>query len=126
MTVQVGNIVLDDSLQLYGIETAKDIAVEQIGVMDGSSVFQTMQISGGRSLSLVASMEGDASVGFFLRSQLMDIKQLSASGMPVALTHHLGTFSVLILSTEDVIPVIVYADSGEDDRFVGSIQMIEV
>jgi len=126
MTVQIGSIVLDENLQLYGIETAKDIAVEQIGVMDGSSVFQTMSFGGGRSLSLTAAIYGDASVGVFLRSQLMAIKQLSAAGMPVPLIHHLGTFSVLILSTEDVIPVIDYADPRDDDWYVGSIQMIEV
>ena len=126
MTVQIGNIVLDDDLQLYGIETGKDIDVEQIGVMDGSSVFQTMSFGGGRSLALTASQDGDTAVGVFFRYQLMALKELAKAGQVVSLIHHLGTFSVLILSTEDVTPVIVYADPGDDDRFVGSIQMIEV
>ncbi len=126
MTVKIGNIVLDDNLQLYGIETGRDIDVQQIGVMDGSSVFQTMSFGGGRPLALTASQDGDTSVGVFLRSQLMAIKDLAKAGQAVSFIHHLGTFSVLILSTEDVTPVIVYADPGDDDRFVGSIQMIEV
>ena len=126
MTVMIGNIVLDDNLRLYGIETAKDIAVEQIGVLDGSSVFQTRPISGGRTLSLVATKEGNTLRGKFLRSQLMAIKSLAVGGQPVTLIHHLGTFSVLIISTEDVIPVFDYADPQADDWYVGSIQMIEV
>ncbi|MBU1418330.1 MAG: hypothetical protein KKI15_07575 [Proteobacteria bacterium] len=126
MTVQIGNIVLDDNLRLHGIETAKDIAVEQIGVLDGSSVFQTMPISGGRSLSLVATKEGNTLKGKILRSQLMAIKSLAAGGQPVTLVHHLGTFSVLIISTEDVIPVFDKADPQADAPYTGTITMIEV
>ncbi len=126
MTVMIGNIVLDDNLRLHGIETAKDIAVEQIGVLDGSSVFQTMPISGGRQLSLVATREGNSLKGKILRWQLMAIKSLAVGGQPVPLTHQLGTFSVLIVSTAEVVPVYDYKNPQDDDPCIGSIQMIEV
>ena len=126
MTVMIGDIVLDDNLRLHGIETAKDIAVEQIGVLDGSSVFQTMPFSGGRQLSLVATRDGNTLKGKILRWQLMAIKSLASGGQPVALVHDLGTFSVLIVSTAEMVPFYDYKNPQDDDPYVGSIQMIEV
>ncbi|MBU1140879.1 MAG: hypothetical protein KKA76_18035 [Proteobacteria bacterium] len=127
MTVQLGSIVLDDNLQLFGIEQAMDIAVDQVVNLDGSSVLQTMVMGGsGRALAMVATQDGNTVGGVFLRSQIMAIKSLASGGQPVTLIHHLGTFSVLIISTEDISPVINYADPRDDDWYVGSIQMIEV
>lgn len=126
MNVQLGSIVLDDDLVLDGLLSAQDLSVDPVMVMDGSTVLQTMPLSGGRMLSLSSAMDGDSIGGVFLRSQLLDIKSLAAAGLPVTLTHHLGTFTVLITSTADVRPVFDYADPQADDWYVGSIQMIEV
>ena len=126
MTVQLGNIVLDDTLRLHGIETAKDIAVDQIVTLDGSSVVQLMPLNGGWQLYLVASLEGNSLKGVLLRSQVLAIKEMAAAGQPVTLTHHLATYTVLITSTAEVEPVIDYADPQPDDWYVGPIKLIEV
>ena len=57
--------------------------------------------------------------------QVAAIQALAASGAPVSLVHHRGTFSVVIASIE-VEPSIDYANPSGSDWLSGSITLIEV
>lgn len=126
MTVKLGNIDLHENLRLYGIETAKVVAVSQLVSLGGVSSLQTMPLSGGRSLSLAAVQDGDTVKGRFTRAQVLAIKTMENAGQPVTLIHHLGTFSVLVVSTEDLVSVLDKAAPASDSWYTGTIQMIEV
>ncbi len=126
MTVQLGNIVLDDDLLLSGIETAPDIAVSTVVTLGGISDSSIMPLSGGRSLSLFGVKEGDSVTGVFLRSQVLEIKSMAAAGQIVPFIHHVGTFSVLIVSTAGLVPVYYYANPRPGDWYTGPVQLIEV
>lgn len=126
MTVKIGNIILDDNLRLYGLESADDIAISQYVAFDGSVDLLTMPAPNRRQLQLVATHEGNSVFGKFTLGQLQDIKVVASVGQPVTLTHHRGVFTVLILSVGEPVPVIDYSDPASDDWYTATINMIEV
>jgi len=126
MTISLGGIVLDDHLLLDGLEISKDVAISTVVTLGGLAVSQTMPLTGGRLLSLVALREGNSLKGKFLRHQLMAIKALATLGQEETLVHHMGTFSVLIVSTAEITPVKKYRNPQDDDWLHGPIQLIEV
>lgn len=115
---QLGSVTLSDDLVLSGLETAPDIAVNQRRTLAGESVIQTAPITGGRTLTL-------AGENHFTLQQIQDVKALAAAGQSVTLTHHRGTFSVLITGTP-VEQAIDYADPTAAEWYSGKITMIEV
>lgn len=116
--VQLDNIVLPDSVELIGLETAPDVTINELAVEDGSSVLQVTIYSGSVPLSLVFE---DA--GIITRGTLMAIKAKAALGLPVVLQHHLGTFLVLITSTAGMKPLNNFANPGDDDLRQGKIEL---
>ncbi len=125
MSVELGGVVLDDNLQLYGLETSTDIDVSQVITLGGLSVLQTMPREGGRALTLVAALDGNKTKGSYTIAQVRAVKALAELGTAVTLVHHLGTFSVLIVSTAEITPVFGYADNQDEEWYVGPIQLIE-
>ncbi len=125
MTVQLGNIVLDDNLALKGIEDAPDIAVQQLTAFDGTVDILTMPAATSRQLALVATLDGSMLLGNFLLSQITSIKAIIAAGLPVVLIHHRGTFNVYVLSVTEFLLVDKDVNPNADDWCVATINMVE-
>ena len=117
MTITLGGITLSDHLVLSGLETAKDIVVNQRRSLTGESIIQSGPVSGGRTLTL----SGDK---HWTLAQIQAVKALAALGQTVTLVHDRGTFTVLIVTTP-VEPVIEYVDPAATDYYSGDITMIE-
>lgn len=126
MTVKIGNIALDEHLQLYGLEESEDVLLSQLTSFDGTTEIMTMPGSGSRPLSLSASLDGDRLLGFFLLSQITAIKSVARAGQPVTFIHHRGTFTVLVESVTGVVPVIDLVDPPDDAEYAATINMREV
>ncbi len=126
MTIQLGNIILDDDLRLYGLEEAEDIQVSEMTSFDGTSDFLTMPRGTSRPLSLVASLDGEDLNGAFLVSQINAIKSIIQAGQPTTLIHPRGTFSVLVRRIEGFVNVDDLVDVADDDWCVATIIMSEV
>ena len=126
MSVKIGNIVLDEHLQLYGLEESEDILVSQITSFDGTTDTMTMPRSSSRVLSLVATLDGDRLYGSFLLSQLHSIKSIAQSGQPTTLEHHRGIFNVLVESVTNVVPVFDLVDPPDAAEYAATIIMREV
>ena len=114
----LGTITLSDDLVLEGLETAPPIAHSQRRTLTGESVIQTAPISGGRKLALV----GD---NHFTLADIEAVLALARVGQQVTLTHHRGTFTVLIVPVE-VDPAFNHADPQPGDWYSGRINLIEV
>lgn len=118
MTV-LGTITdLSDDLVLDGLENAPGIVVNQQRTLTGVSVVQVGTNLGGR----VLVMNG---INHFTLAQVNEIKALECTGQAVTLTHHRGTFNVLIVSATFT-PARDLADPTDDDWYSGEISMIEV
>ena len=114
----LGSIALSDNLVLQGLDSAPDIVVNQRRTLTGESVVQTGPVSGGRTLSL----QGD---NHFTLADIQAVKIMAKLGLPVTLTHHRGTFTVLITGTP-VDPATQIANPDPDAWYSGEITMIEV
>jgi len=126
MTVSLGGITLDDNLRLDGVLSQSSMAGNARPTMGGICI-QTVAMSGGKTLQLVATNDGNSVYGPFTGAQLASLAALRDAGAPVALVHHLGTFQVWIppdgISVEQVFD---YADPGATDWYVGTITLITV
>ena len=118
MAVTLGTVTLSDHLTLSGLETSPDVAVNQRRTLTGASVLQLLPTPGGRTLVLEGRHH-------WTYAQIAAIKALAALGAPVALVHHRGTFTVVIVAVE-VTPSIDYANPSGSDWLSGSITLIEV
>lgn len=126
MTVSLGGITLDDNLRLDGVHTQAAIAGSARATMGGVHV-QSIAMSAGKTLQLIATMDGDTVKGFFLGSQVDALAALRDAGESVALVHHLGSWQVWIPPTGiSVEQVFDYADPTDDDWYVGIITLITV
>ena len=114
----LGSVTLSDDLILEGLETAPPIAHSQRRTLTGESVVQAAPVSGGRKLALA----GD---NHFTLADIEAVQALAGAGQPVTLTHHRGTFTVLIVSIE-VEPAFNHADPQPGDWYSGRINLIEV
>ena len=118
MAVTLGAVTLSDHLTLDGLETSPDVAVNQRRTLTGRSVLQLLATPGGRTLTLEGTHH-------WTYAQIAAIKALAALGAPVALVHHRGTFSVVIVAVE-VEPSIEYANPSGSDWLSGTVTLIEV
>lgn len=114
----LGAVTLSNDLILSGLETAPDIAYSQRRTIEGESVVQVAPVSGGRILTLSGE-------NHFTLAEIQAVKALAAAGQAVTLTHHRGTFSVLIIGTP-VDPTFDRSNPATDAWFSGDITMIEV
>jgi len=117
MTVTLGGIALADDLVLTGLEVAAVVAGQR-RTLTGTPVLQVAESPGGRTLIL----DGE---NHFTLAQLEAVRTLSAAGQPVTLSHHRGTFAVVITAIEAE-PAINYANPGPLDWYSGTITLIEV
>lgn len=126
MTVQLGNIILDNNLRLYGLEEAEDISVAQYVAFDGSVDVLLAPAQNRRSLRLVGNRDGSTVRGRYRLQDLEAIKSLARSGQAQELIHNRGVFSVLILSVTEPLAIIDKTDPTGDDWYTATINMIEV
>lgn len=118
MTVTLGSITLSDHLVLTGLENAPAIAPRQLRTLAGYAVIQQGFNIGGRILALVSENHLDL-------DDVTAIRTLFALGQPVTLTHHRGTFVVLITGI-NVEPVTNYSDPDGAVWHSGEINLLEV
>ena len=118
MAVTSGTVTLSDHLTLSGLETGQAAAIGQRRTLTGRSVLQVQPTPGGRTLMLEGTHH-------WTYDQVAAVQALAASGAPVSLVHHRGTFSVVIASIE-VEPSIDYANPSGSDWLSGSVTLLEV
>lgn len=116
--MMLGSVELSDHLVLDGLEPAADLVATSRRLIGGAAVVQTDGNQGGRVLRLVAE-------NHLTLQQIQDVKALAALRQPVTMTHHRGSFVVLITGTP-VDPATTYADPAAEDWYSGEITMIEV
>jgi hypothetical protein len=126
MTVSLGTITLDDNLRLDGVFTQPALAGSARPTLGGICI-QSVAITGGKVLQLVATRDGNSVKGLFTGTQLAGLAALRDAGAPVALVHHLGTFQVWIppdgISVEQVFD---FANPAATDWYVGTLTLITV
>ena len=93
MTVSLGGIPLSDELVLT--EGQPEIGYSVRPLIGGADWVQIDAANGGRDMVL----EG---VNHWNYGQRAQIRALQAQGLKVELIHHLGTYQVYILDTEDL------------------------
>lgn len=116
----LGDIELSPHLRLRGRHEWCVVEIEEKRTIDGRHLWFTDGKQGGRPLTL------DGSDGHFTVGQLAAIRELQAAGQPVALTHHSGTYNVIIAGIEGVDLPIDYADYKDADWASAQINLIEV
>ncbi len=114
----LGTVILSDDLVLDGLENAPVAASSQRRTLGGESVVQVAPVTGGRNLALVGE-------NHFTLDQLQQIRSLARTGQQVTLTHHRGTFNVLIVGIEAA-PAVDVSDPDSGAWYSGTINMIEV
>jgi hypothetical protein len=116
--VSLGGIVLSEHLTLNNLISAPKVAINQRRFIGGDAHITTSTISGGDELIL----NGE---NHFTRAELLQIKNLEANGMPVALVHHLETCQVLITAVAPT-AMLDRANPGDDALYSADITMIRV
>jgi hypothetical protein len=125
MTVSVGGIALSEDLTLTGPINQPRVAMSARQTLGGRVVVQSLPVSAGREL-LLATRRGNGGIaGTFTGAQGEQLAALRDGAQPVALVHHRGSFSVVILTIE-LEPINGVADPGAETLMVGTITMIEV
>lgn len=117
MTVSLGTVTLSDDLSLDIGPAAAGISQRRL--IGGASVVQADGSSGGRTLVL-------SGVHHWTLTQIEQLRTLQALGLPLALVHHRGTFSVVIVDSTDLMPSFDHANPTAADWYSGSLTLIEV
>lgn len=121
----LGSVTLSDDIRLDGLENAPRIVVNQRRTITGESAVQWAGNQGGRILTLVAFRDNDSVYGYFTQAQVDAIGVLFAAGAAVTMTHHRGTFNMLITAV-DVESLVGVADPAVDAVYVGTVTGIEM
>ena len=116
----LGDIELSPHLRLRGQHEWTAANIEEKRTIDGRHLWFADVKQGGRPLIL------DGEGGHFTVGELAAIRELQAAGQPVALTHHSGTYNVIVAGIEGVELPIDYADYRADDWVSAQINLIEV
>ena len=116
----LGDIELSPHLRLRGRHEWCAANIEEKRTIDGKHLWFADSKRGGRPLVL------DGSEGHFTVGELAQIRELQARGEPVTLTHHSGTYNVIIAGIEGVELPIDYADYKDADWVSAQINLIEV
>lgn len=118
MATGLGGIELSDHLILRGLIGSPAAITTIRRTITGRPLHRTDPTPGGRVLSLIAE-------GHLTRGQLKALRLVMAAGQPVPLTHHLGNYTVKILSLPEE-PMIDYSDPTDAEWMSGEIQLLEV
>lgn len=122
--VQIGDIALNDSLRMGGIDGMASRATTVRYLCGGGIVVQSVAIGAGQQIELKAEADGNKIYGYFTLAQINAIAALQAAGEIVTLRHHRGSWLVSVSSIE-VEPIWTYlANPADDDKFIGTITMI--
>ncbi len=116
----LGDVELSPHLRLRGQHEWCETNVAEARTIDGRHLWFTDRKTGGRPLVL------DGGDGHFTVGELASIREIQARGEPVALTHHSGTYTVLVVGIEGVDLPIDYADYKNADWVSAQINLIEV
>lgn len=126
MTVSLGGVALDDNLRLDGVLTQSSMAGSARATIGGICV-QLVAMSAGKTLQLVATLDGSSVKGMYTGAQLASLSALRDAGAAVTLVHHLGTWQVWIppdgIAVEQVFD---YSDPDDAAWYVGTITLITV
>lgn len=126
MTVSAHDVALDDNLRLDGVHTQAAMAGSARPTM-GSVCVQRIAMSAGKTLQLVATMDGATVKGYFTGAQIDALAALRDAGEAFTLVHHLGTFQVWIPPTGiSVEQVFDYVDPDGNSWYIGTITLITV
>ena len=117
MTVSLGGITLSDDLILDGLDVAQ-VRVNQRRTLAGRPITQTAPAPGGRTLTLSGEHH-------WTYDQAAAIRALSALAAPVALVHHRGSSTVMIIGIE-LEASVPYANPSGSDWLSGSVTLLEV
>lgn len=117
MTVVLGGINLSDELVLTIGQP--EIGVSSRRLIGGANIVQVDGVSGGREMTL----EG---ANHWTYGQAEQIRALQAAAQPITLSHHLGTFQVIITDTADLVPTRKFKNPVSSTLYTGSITLLEV
>ena len=120
MPTMLGAIELSEHLRLRGQHEWTAANISEARTIDGRHLWFADTKHGGRPLIL------DGEGGHFTVGELAQIRALQAQAQPVTLTHHSGTYNVIIAGIEGVELPIDYADYRADDWASAQINLIEV
>lgn len=95
MTVSIGSVVLDDSLQIPDFFSQTSVA-GNIRPTIGGVVAQRLEMAGGKKFTLTAAQGNAGLLGHFTGAQIASLMAIRDAGDPVTFVHSLGTWSVLI------------------------------
>ena len=95
MTVSIGSVVLDDSLQIPDFFSQTSVA-GNIRPTIGGVVTQRLAMSGGMKFTLTSAQGNAGLLGHFTGAQIASLMAIRDAGDPVTFVHPLGTWSVLI------------------------------
>lgn len=112
----LGGIELSEELVLT--IQGSGVGYSQRRLIGGASVVQADGSSGGRIMTLSGE-------NHWTKGQADQIEAMQAQGLPVELLHPLGTYTVLI-ATSQLQPTKNFHDPIDSDWYTGSITMIEV
>ncbi len=124
--VMIGNIELNISLRLKGLTTAPDLSFYTMTSTNGTTVTKTLPPADKRPLTLLAVRNGNKIEGYYTKEQVDAIKDIARNRTSTTLKHHRGLFTVLILSTADLVPVQDVRDPQAETKYVGPIHLQEV
>ena len=115
----LGAVTLSDHLILGGLEAAPGVGHSARRTLGGRMYVQVgPSFQGGRTLTLEAE-------NHFSFADINAVKALESAGLPVALVHHRGAFTVLVTGVE-VESTFNYADPTDEDWYSGTITLIEI
>lgn len=113
-----GTLTLSDNLVLSGLETAAPAVHSARRLIGGAVVVQSDANIGGRVLRL-------NSANHLALSDVEQIQSLFAAGQPITVTHHRGTFTVVITGM-DLAPARDHANPYQDALYSGDIYLQEL
>ncbi len=125
MSVTLDGIVLNDNLQLRGVEDMALVGVCVTRTIMGKTIITHAPAPAGHSLELTADQDDTRLRGVFLNFEIASMIDIRDNVETVALEHPRGNFNVKITAIT-VEPVFDVNDPDSDWWFLGSIQLLTV
>lgn len=125
MTINLGGIVISDNMYLNGIESASQVAIEQMRTIEGVSVVRAHPTPGGRALTLGSQNLSGMTQGIWCSETIDQIKELELAAVSVSLDYRGDIYAVIITGTRFV-PMYQFELEGPYKKFTGTISLIEV
>lgn len=123
--ITLGGVTIDDDMYLSGLESNKQVVVDQKRTVDGVSVTRIRPLPGGRALTLGSQNRGGSIQGIWEWSTIESIKSLELQAQSVILDYRGVTYTVLITGT-DFDPFLQFEVEGPTKKFTGSVSLLEV